>query len=233
LWAAAPRSQARGTAPRRRRSPHRAAYLDTTATSLETQLQAGKTLAQVAAATTGKSTTGLIAALVAAEKTEIAAAVSSGKLTQPQADQISTTLTQRFTDLVNGVHPAGGPGGFGHGHGGGGGDDLAVAAGYLVSTTANLQTQLQAGKTLAQVATATTGKSTSGLIAALVAAEKTEIAGYVTSGKLTQAQADQMTATLTARFTDFVNGVRPAGGPGHDGHEGFRHGLFQPGGSHA
>lgn len=209
-----------------------ASYLGTTAASLLTQLQAGKTLAQVAAATNGKSTVGLIAALVAAEKTEIAAAVTSGKLTQAQADQITPTLTQRFTDLVNGVHPAGGPGGpggFGHGPGRGGGDDLAAAATYLGSTTTSLLTQLQAGKTLAQVAAATSGKSTAGLIAALVAAEKTEIAGKVTSGELTQAEADQMTATLTARFTDFVNGVRPAGGPG--GHDGFRHGSFRQHGS--
>jgi hypothetical protein len=214
-------------------------YLGTTAASLLTQLQAGKTLAQVATATNGKSTAGLIAALVAAENTEIAAAVTSGKLTQAQADQITPTLTQRFTDLVNGGHPEGGPGGFGHGHGpGGGGDDLAAAATYLGSTTANLLTPLQAGKTLAQVAAATSGKSTAGLVAALVAAEKTEIAGYVTSGKLTQVQADQMTATLTARFTDFVNGVRPAGGPGPNGfgfrHGAFRqHGPFQPGGANA
>jgi hypothetical protein len=211
-----------------------ATYLGTTAASLETQLQAGKTLAQVATVTTGKSTSGLIEALVAAEKTEIAAAVTSGKLTQAQADQIGATLTLRVTALVNGTEPAGGPGGFGHDHGpGGGGDDLAAAATYLSSSPAGLMTQLQAGKTLAQIATATAGKSTAGLVAALVAAEKTEIAGKVTSGALTQAQADQLTATLTARFTDMVNGVRPADGPGHEGHGSFKHGLFQPGQSHA
>ena len=116
------------------------------------------------------------------------------------------------------------------------GDELDAAASYLGTTAASLLTQLQAGKTLAQVAAATSGKSTAGLIAALVAAEKTEIAGKVTSGELTQTQADQITATLTQRFTDFVNGVRPAGGAGHDGfrHGSFRqHGLFQPGQSHA
>jgi len=217
-----------------------ASYLGTTTASLLTQLQAGKTLAQVATATSGKSTAGLIAALVAAEQTEIVGAVTAGKLTQAQADQITSTLTQRFTDLVNGTRPAGGPlgpgGGFGHGPGGGG-DDLAAAAAYLGSTTANLLTQLQAGKTLAQVATATSGKSTAGLVAALVAAEKTEIAGKVASGRLTQAQADQLTATLTARFTDFVNGLRPAGGPGPNGfgfrHGSFRQGPFQPAGSNA
>ena len=204
-----------------------ASYLGTTTANLLTQLQAGKTLAQVAAATSGKTTAGLIAALVAAEKTELAAAVTAGRLTQAEADQIAPTLTQRFTDFVNGTRPAGapGPGGFGHGPGGPS-DDLAAAATYLGSTTASLLTQLQAGKTLAQVAAATSGKSTAGLIAALVAHEKTEIAGYVTSGKLTQAQADQITPTLTQRFTDFVNGVRPDGGPGHGF---FRHGSFQPG----
>ncbi len=215
-----------------------ASYLGTTTASLLTQLQAGKTLAQVATATSGKTTAGLVAALVAAEKTEIAAAVTAGKLTQAQADQITPTLTQRFTDFVNGTRPAGGPpgpgrpgpGGFGHGPGAPS-DDLAAAATYLNSTAANLLTQLQAGKTLAQVAAAASGKSTAGLVAALVAHEKTEIAGYVTSGKLTQAQADQLIANLTARFTDFVNGVRPAGGPSHGAfrHGSFRHGAFQPG----
>ncbi len=34
----------------------------------------------------------------------------------------------------------------------------------------------------------------------------------MTAGKLTQAQADQMTTDLKARFTDLVNGVRPARG---------------------
>ena len=211
-----------------------ASYLGTTAADLLTQLQSGKTLAQVATATSGKTTAGLIAALVAAEKQELAAAVTAGRLTQAQVDQITPTLTQRFTDFVSGTRPAGGPGPGGFGHGPGApNDDLAAAATYLGSTTASLLTQLQAGKTLAQVSAATSGKSTAGLIAALVAHEKAEIAGHVTSGKLTQAQADQITPTLTQRFTDFVNGVRPAGGPGPGG--GFRHphGSFQPGGARA
>ena len=55
------------------------------------------------------------------------------------------------------------------------GDELDAAASYLGTTAASLLTQLQAGKTLAQVATVTTGKSTSGLIAALVAAAQAEV----------------------------------------------------------
>ena len=56
----------------------------------------GKTLAQIADATSGKSSAGLIDALVAAEQTELAAAVTAGTLTQAQADQIRD-LKDRFT----------------------------------------------------------------------------------------------------------------------------------------
>jgi hypothetical protein len=191
-----------------------ATYLGTTTSDLLTQLQAGKTLAQIA----GSKTSGLIAALVAHEKQEIADAVKAGRLTQAQADQIAPTLTQRFTDLVNGVRPAGGRGfgpgpGPGHGPRGGHGDDLDAAATYLGTTSSDLVTQLQAGKTLAQIA----GSKTSGLVTALVAHEKTELAAAVTAGRLTQAQADQIVPTLTQHFSDLVNGTfREHGGRPHD-----------------
>ncbi|MDX6474933.1 MAG: hypothetical protein QOH95_444 [Gaiellaceae bacterium] len=204
-------------------------YLGVTETALVTQLQGGKTLAQVAGATSGKSAAGLVDALVAAEKTEIAAAVTAGRITQAQADQVLPTLTARFTAFVNNTEPEhgrggpGGPGGHGFGHGPGG-DELTAAATYLGVTETALVTQLQAGKTLAQVADATSGKSSAGLIDALVAAEKKEIAAEVTAGRLTQAQADQIIPTLTARFKALANGTRPS----HDGSPGFR----QNGGTH-
>jgi len=190
-----------------------AAYLGLTTTELQTQLQSGKTLGQIADATSGKSKAGLIDALVAAEKAEIAAAVTAGRLTQAQADQITADLTRRLTDLVNGVRPD---------HGPGGGDELAVITGYLGLTAPDLRTQLESGKTLGQIADATSGKSKAGLTDALVAAEQKEIAAAVTAGRLTQAQADEITAGLTQRFTDLVNGVRPDRGPGGpDGPHGF------------
>jgi F0F1-type ATP synthase delta subunit len=207
-----------------------ATYLGLSQADLQTALQSGKTLAQVADATTSKSTAGLIDALVAAEQTEIAAAVTAGELTQAQSDQITPTLKARFTDLANGVRPERGPGfGHGFGHGGPGGGELAAAATYLGLTQTNLETALQSGKTLSQVADATTNKSTAGLIDALVAAEKTELAAAITAGKLTQAQSDQMTTNLKARFTDLVNGVHPAhadGGPDGDHGDHRDHGGF-------
>jgi len=206
-----------------------ATYLGVTQADLLTSLQSGKTLAQVAGATSGKSVAGLIDALVAAEKTELAAAVTAGHLTQAQADQIATGLTAHVTAEVNGTEPAhghGGPGGPGFGHGPGG-DELTAAATYLGVTETALMTQLQSGKTLAQVADATSGKSAAGLIDALVAAEKTELTAAVTAGTITQAQSDQIATTLKARFTALVNGTAPA----HDGREGHLRPGFAPRGT--
>ena len=115
---------------------------------------------------------------------------------------------------MNGTRPEHGPGGPDeHGHGPGG-DDFTAAATYLGVTEAALTTQLQAGKTLAQVAAATSGKSAAGLIDALVAHETTELDAAVTAGTITQARRDAMVPNLKARFTALVNGTRPA----HDDH---------------
>ena len=108
----------------------------------------------------------------------------------------------------------GGPAGDHHGRHG---DDLAAAATYLGVSQADLLTSLQSGKTLAQVAAATSGKSVAGLIDALVAAEKTELAVAVKVGTITQAQSDQIATTLKDRFTALVNGTRPAHDGRHDG----------------
>jgi ribosomal protein S13 len=202
-----------------------ASYLGISQTALETALQSGKTLAQVADATSGKSAAGLIDALVTAEKSELAAAVKAGELTQAQADQLTANLKAHETAEVNGTFRGHGPGGPGDRHGGHGhGDGLAAAATYLGITQNALLTQLQSGKTLAQIADATSGKSTAGLVAALVAAEKTELAAAVKAGDLTQAQADQISSGVQARVTALVNGTRPAhdGRGDHDGPNGFR-----------
>ena len=124
--------------------------------------------------------------------------------------------------------------GFGFGGGFGRGDELATAATYLGLSQSALQSDLQSGKTLAQIANATSGKSSSGLIAALVTAQKTKLEAAVTAGTLTQAQADQFTAMLKDRITNMVNGVRPThgfGGPGGYGGPGGFGGTTPPSGS--
>jgi hypothetical protein len=148
-----------------------ATYLGTTVAALQTQLAAGKTLAQIADATSGTSASGLIAALVADAKAKLGANVPSD-------------LTQHVTDLVDGVRDRHGPGGFGGpGHGGllhdRGAPHLGAAATYLGVTADGLRTQLQSGKTLAEIANATSGKSAQGLIDALVADARAHITKLV------------------------------------------------------
>jgi hypothetical protein len=93
-----------------------ATYIGISASDLRTQLDAGKTLAAVAAAN-GKTVDGLEAALTTAAKTDLDAAVTAGKLTQAQEDKILADLPARLDHEVNEVH-TGGPGG-GHGFPGG------------------------------------------------------------------------------------------------------------------
>jgi hypothetical protein len=172
-----------------------ASYLGLTTANLLAQLQSGQTLSEVADATSGKSTAGLVAALVGHEKQELADAVAAGRLTKTQADQLGSTLTERFNDFV--THSGRGPFGGGRPHHAGG---LEAAAGYLGTTESALLTQLRAGKTLAQIANATSGKSAAGLIDALVA-------------DATQRFGSNVPADLRSRITDLVNGTLPAIGP--------------------
>ncbi|HKU59297.1 MAG TPA: hypothetical protein VJP39_06800 [Gaiellaceae bacterium] len=173
-------------------------YLGTTPQSLFTQLRSGKTLAQIANGTSGKSAAGLIAALVADAK-------------QHLGTNAPSDLEQRITDFVNGKLPVrtGRPG-FGRPRFPG----LDVVTSYLGISNSDLLTQLRAGKTLAQIANATSGKSASGLIAALVADAKQRFGSNAPSD-------------LEQRITDLVNGVHPQPPQGFPRH----HGFFRPGGS--
>ena len=95
-----------------------ASYLGVTEGALQTSLESGKTLAEVAQEQ-GKSVDGLVAALVADETEELDGAVTAGRLTKAQRDEIVATLKDRFSAVVNGRRPAGGPGHDGRGGFGG------------------------------------------------------------------------------------------------------------------
>ena len=123
--------------------------------------------------------------------------------------------------MPNGYGFGPGDGGF-HGRGldGGprGGGGLSAAADYLGISQSTLFSDLRSGKTLAQVAQATSGKSVQGLIDAMVAAE---------TARLTKAQADQFSAEIRSRITDMVNhgfrgpdGDHDFGGPPGSGSDG-------------
>lgn len=97
--------------------------------------------------------------------------------------------------------PRGGPGG----HGGpGGGRALETAAGVLGVSADELRSALEGGKSLADVA-AEKGVAKDELVARLTKAVETRLAEQVSSGRLTQAQADERKAELTARITEQVD----------------------------
>jgi hypothetical protein len=162
-------------------------YLGLSTAQLGSDLGSGKSLAQIADATSGKSASGLIEALVASDKARLATALAN--------------VHQRVERQVN---KAGGPGGAG----GPLRRQLPTAL-YLGIKPAQLRSQLHAGKTLAQIADATSGKSAAGLIEALVSARKAMLAERVAAGKMTPSQEKARLAKLSARVTAAVNRVRP------------------------
>lgn len=176
-----------------------AAYIGVTEADLRTELQTGKTLAEIAVAH-GKTRDGLIAAL-SAEATKA----------------ITTAVDQPGTSFSGGPGGRGGPGSPG-GPGGVRGvtNDMAAAAAYIGTTEADLHTKMQAGQTLTQIATAA-GKTRDGLIAAMVADGNAKIDAAMAAGTITAAQATERKAALTAHVTAAVDQTRPAGGPGGRG----------------
>jgi len=90
--------------------------LGLTADELRTELQAGSSIANVAAAQ-GVDVQVVIDAMVAELQAHLDEEVAAGEHTQEEADQRLAEATERITAMVNGEMPAGGPG-FGP-HGGG------------------------------------------------------------------------------------------------------------------
>lgn len=109
--------------------------------------------------------------------------------------------------------PAGSPGGRpGAGRGFGGFFNLGAAAQYLGLTTAQLQQQLQQGRSLAQVAQAE-GKSVQGLEQALLEAAKSRLDQAVKSGQMTAQQEQQRLQAMRQRIAAFVERSGPPGPP--------------------
>ena len=80
------------------------AYLGLSAAAVQSDLQKGRTLAQIAKAQ-GKSVDGLVTAMLNDQKKRLDAAVTRGLMTQAEAAQLEANLKQNISDMVNGVHP--------------------------------------------------------------------------------------------------------------------------------
>ena len=133
---------------------------------------------------------------VAHLKTALAGLVTDGTITQAQADKVAATLAAQAPPF----------GGRGHGPGGPGRVAPETVAKILGITVDELRTAEQAGKTLTQIAAAQ-GISKADLVSKLVAAAKTQLAADVKAGRLTQAQADAISAELSTRIGEMVDRV--------------------------
>ena len=165
-------------------------YLGLPPARLRSEIEGGKTLAQIASATPGKSEAGLVAALIAAGRQRL--------------HSIGSALPERVQRLVHGR-----PGRDASARGGRPAL-LAVALSYLGLERRALRNQLRSGMTLAQVADATPGRSAAGLREAILAAIRQRLDGRVAAHALTAAVAKHRLSHLEDRLDALLN--RPHAG---------------------
>ena len=231
---AAPSSSATPTTPSvekaDRPSPLAAAskVLGITEAELKTELEAGKSVADVAKAKNIDLAT-VKAALLAEAKAHIDAEVAAGKHTAAEGAAKLAEVTSRIdTMLTTAGLPARGPHGKGGHEGKGGGKFMsATLATTLKLTQEELKTQLHSGKSIADVAKAQS-VDIADVKTVLTSDFTAHLAEEVTSGKHTQAEADAKLAEFKTNLDTMVNRVGPAGGMkgegrGPGGHGG-RHG---------
>jgi hypothetical protein len=132
----------------------------------------------------------------------LAPLVEDGTITQAQADAVIAALREARPDRGPGFRP-GRHGGFGR-HG----LRLDAAAEALGVTTEELFTQLRDGKSIADVAEAE-GVDIETVKNAMLEAFRTDQQEHVTSGRLTQDQADANIAAYEDRLDDIVTKTLP------------------------
>ena len=161
----------------------------------------------------GISSSKLSDALKKALGDRVDAAVAAGRITKAEGDALKQRIAASDFPLFGGLHH-----GFGHVVF----PAVEAAAGYIGITEAQLRTELQGGKSLAQVATAH-GKSVDGLVNALVAEAKSKLDAAVSAGRLTKSQETELLSRLKDRITSRVNGTELGRPHFFRPESGFRH----------
>ena len=187
--------------------------LGITETELKTELEAGKSISDVAKAK-NIDLAAVKAALLAEAKAHIDAEVAAGKHTAAEGVTKLAEKTARIdTMLTTAGLPARGPQGDGSHKGKGGPGKIMsdAVANVLKLTTTELKAQLHSGKSLADVAKAQS-VDIADVKTVLISDITAHLAEEVTSGKHTQAEADAKLAEFKTNIDTMVNRVGPAGG---------------------
>ncbi len=206
-----------------------ATALGMTEADLRTELQGGKTIADVATEK-GVALDTVVNAIVAAETKRNTQAVTDGRITQEQADTKIADLKEKLPTMLASQMPAGK---LGFGSGG----SITTITTALGITQSELTIALQAGKSVADVASEQ-GVNLNTVIDAIVAEQTTALTQAVTDGRLTQAQADQRLAQLKANLPHLLalkggmrHGMGGHGQRGFDNPDGQRDGQPAPEGA--
>ncbi len=168
-----------------------AGYLQLPAQEVRRRLRAGETLGEIAASTKGASRAGLIEAVYAARSQQIRA-----RHLTPAVERAELRALRR--ELVAQVDRARRRAGL-----------RRTAALYLGLSEAELRSKLAAGRSLAQVAAATPGRSRAGLIDAIVTPRRTALRRAVKEKQITLVAEQAAAAKLRSRAERQIS--RPGG----------------------
>jgi hypothetical protein len=180
-----------------------ATYLGVSRALLRRELRTGHSLASVAAATAGKSPSGLLEAIVAARRSALEKLRAAGVLNAAEEQRRLARLRARVISEVAGTPRQAAL----TSH------DMTAAAAYLGAGRARLTSELASGTTLARIAAGTPGRSAAGMIDALVGERRALLDAEVAADRLSPARRAAFLTTLRRRVTALVNRTHPTAVP--------------------
>ncbi|MDG0795198.1 SHOCT domain-containing protein [Cohnella ginsengisoli] len=189
-----------------------AALLNLTEDELKTQLAAGKTLSDIAAAQ-GVDAQKVQDLILSAMTAQLDSRLADGKITQAQYDEQKATLADRAADALTDAFSGKGGGKGGHGGFGGGGrggfggldlKDNADIAALLGLTADELSAQLETGKSLSDLA-GEKGVAVDTVAAKVVTLLTAALDQRLADGKITQTAYDAQKAKLADRAAQIVS----------------------------
>jgi len=186
-------------------------------TTLKTELGAGKSIATIAQEN-GVAAQTVIDALVAKSQTRIDKSVAAGKVSAEDAAAWQAKISERATNFVNNTGEAlknakdgRGNRATGKGKGGKGKEKFTEIAQLIGIDAKTLFTELKAGNSIAQVASAN-GVNPQTLIDSLMQDIQTKLDEAVAAGKMTADEAQQKRVAMEEGIAAWINGTAKSKG---------------------